>query len=104
MAGRTRASSWRELQVAVDVEAGVVSSVGNDGPSGGRMALIDDGVAEVALFGFEGNFVGVDGRSSKDGQDNQDGAAAGQFGFEGVCGQVGGGLGCVVVFGEIRTP
>ncbi len=72
------------------------------------MALIDDGVAEVALFGFEGNFVGVDGRSSKDGQNNQrakaDGAAVGQFGFEGACGQIGGGLGRVVVFGEIRTP
>lgn len=48
MAGRTRVSSWRELQVAVDVEAGVVFSAGNDEPPGGRMALIDDGVAEVA--------------------------------------------------------
>ncbi|SKN85234.1 Uncharacterised protein [Mycobacteroides abscessus subsp. massiliense] len=59
------------------------------------MALIDDGVAKIALFGLEGDAVGVGEGCGEDGQDNQrtqaDGAVAGQFGFEDTRGQVGDG-------------
>ena len=83
------------MQVAVDVEAGVVFPAGNDEPLVGRVALIDDGVAEIALFGFEGDAVGVGEGGGEDGQDDQraqaDGAVTGQFGFEDACGQVGDG-------------
>ena len=76
-------------------EAGVVFPAGHDEPLVGRVALIDDGVAEVALFGFEGDAVGVGEGGGEGGQDNQraqaDGAVAGQFGFEYARGQVGDG-------------
>ena len=43
--------------------------------------MIDDGVAEIALFGFERDTVGVDEGGGEDGQDNQraqaDGVVAG---------------------------
>ena len=69
------------MQVAVDIEAGVVFPACNDQPLVGRMALIDDGVAEIALFGFERDTVGVDEGGGEDGQDNQraqaDGVVAG---------------------------
>ena len=83
------------MQVAVDIEAGIVFPAGNDQPLVGRMALIDDGIAEIALFGFKGNTVGVDESGGEDGQDNQraqsDGVVAGQFGFEYACSQIGDG-------------
>ena len=57
--------------------------------------MIDDGIAEIALFGFEGNAVGVGEDDGEDGQDNQrtqaDGAVAWQFGFKHACGQIGDG-------------
>ena len=84
-----------ELQVAVDIEAGVVFPAGNYQPLVGRVALIDDGVAEIALFGFEGNAVGVGEDDGEDGQNNQrtqaDGAVAWQFGFKHARGQIGDG-------------
>ena len=59
------------------------------------MALIDDGIAEIALFGFKGNTVGVGEGDGEDGQNNQrtqaDGAVTGQFGFEDARGQIGDG-------------
>ena len=60
-----------ELQVAVDVEAGVVFPAGYDEPLVGRVALIDDRIAEIALFGFEGDAVGVGEGGGEDGQANQ---------------------------------
>ena len=57
-----------ELQVAVDIEAGVVFPACNDQPLVGRMALIDDGVAEIALFGFERDTVGVGKECNERGQ------------------------------------
>ena len=83
------------MQVAVDVEAGVIFPAGHDKPLVGRVALIDNGIAEIALFGFKGNMVGVDESGGEDGQDNQraqaDGVVVGQFGFEYARGQVGDG-------------
>ena len=57
--------------------------------------MIDDGVAKIALFGFEGNAVGVGEDDGEDGQDNQrtqaDGVVAWQFGFKHAGGQIGDG-------------
>ena len=59
------------------------------------MALIDDGIAEIALFGFKGNTVGVDEERNERGQYNKrtrtDGMVAGQFGFKHAGGQIGDG-------------
>ena len=56
------------------------------------MALIDDGIAEIALFGFKGNTVGVDEERNERGQYNKrtrtDGMVAGQFGFKHAGGQI----------------
>ena len=45
------------MQVAVQIEAGVVFPAGDDQALVGGVALIDDGVAVVALFGESGDAV-----------------------------------------------
>ena len=49
------------------------------------MALIDDGIAEIALFGFKGNTVGVDEERNERGQYDKrtrtDGVIAGYSGI-----------------------
>ena len=66
--GNGASSREENCRVAVDVEAGVVFPVCHDEPLVGRMALIDDGIAEIALFGFKGNTVGVGEERNERGQ------------------------------------
>ena len=74
------------MQVAVDIEAGVVFPAGYDESLVGRMALIDNGIAELALFGFERDTGGGEQGGGEGGQDNQrgpaDGVVAGLLGIE----------------------
>ena len=49
-----------ELQVAVEIKAGVVLPAGDNEALVGRVPLIHDRVAEVALLGVEGDAVGID--------------------------------------------
>ena len=54
----TRFVARGELQVAVQIEAGIVFPAGDDQALVGGVALVHDGVAVVALFGESGDAVG----------------------------------------------
>ena len=58
-----------ELQVAVQVKAGVVLPAGDDQALVGGVALVNDGVAVVALFGEGGDAVGGKEGGGKRGED-----------------------------------
>ena len=84
-----------KLQVAVDVKPRVVFPARNHQPLVGRVAFKYNRVAEVALFGFESDLVGVNKGGGERGEYEKgaqtDGAVAGQLGFEHAGGEVGDG-------------
>ena len=49
-----------ELQVAIEIKAGVVLPAGDDEALVGRVPLVHDRIAKVALLGVEGDAVGID--------------------------------------------